>query len=229
MSSLIEVVILELKDQSETLEGSGSAATTWKEALDNLLAPEGARRVYWGKVVENPSWVRVFMEWDSHEHRHNFHPTASFAAFAEKSMTLFSEKILIAHTHLMTFHATAREALTAPVTELLSIFLPAEYTAEQVQTFEAGIRQFHENIVPEAKALRAAVGGWVTEDLPPGAAWPSTNRKTYLVCVGWNSAEDHISFSTTDVFKENVGLIVGADGFQDTINMHFHGHEVLGN
>lgn len=227
MSSPTEILILKLKDSSETLEGSGPAATTWKDAMNKLLTPDGARRVHWGKVLENPSWVRVFIEWDSLEHCMEFHPTDAFASFAEKTMTVFSDKILVAHAHLEYFHGTACEAFNAPATELLSIFFPADYTDAQAEVFEAGMRRFLQQLMPEAEAARGAAGGWVTEVVPPDPSWPSTNRKTYFLCIGWASVEDHMKARYTQVFKENIHLIREADGFQDLLNMHFHGQEVV--
>lgn len=227
MSPTTEILILKLKDSSEILEGSGTAARTWRNAVDELLTPDGARCVHWGTVLENPSWVRVFIEWDSLEHCMRFHPTDAFASFAEKTMTVFSDKILVAHAQLEDFEATARDAFNAPATELLSIFFPADYTDIQAEVFEAGMRRFLQHLMPEAKAARGAAGGWVTEVLPPDLTWPSTDRKTYFLCIGWESVEDHMKVRSTQAFKDNIHLIRGADGFQDLLNMHFHGQEAV--
>ena len=40
--------------------------------LNAILDQEGAQRAYWSLEVENPSMLRVFIDWDSVDHHTKF-------------------------------------------------------------------------------------------------------------------------------------------------------------
>jgi quinol monooxygenase YgiN len=227
MSPTTEIAILKLKDSTETLEGSSQAASTWQEILDEILSSEGAQRLYWGKAVEDPSLVRLFIEWESLEHHKKVQASEPYAALIEKIDIIFSEVTLVAHSNLKDLQHTARDVFTSPAAELLTVFFPAEYTAAQQEKFEAGMHQLLKNIEGKAKGARAAAAGWGMESDIANLKISGYKGRAFFLCIGWDRVEDHLQFRGTDAYKDNIHFIRDAEDLRDFLNMHFHGKEMV--
>jgi len=226
MAPNTEIAYFKLKDPKETLEGSGEAATTAQEIFDTIIAIDGVQRIYWGKAVEDPSIVRVFIEWESIEHHTKFQTSEAMGPFVQKFMTIFSETTLMAHSNLKDIVNTARDVYTSPASELLTVFFPAGYTTAQQDKFEADIHKLVNNI-GEAKGFRAVAAGWGLEDDIPNLTKPETKGKAFFFLVGWDTIQDHMNVREGDAFKENIHLLRDAEDLQGFLNMHFHGKEVV--
>ena len=60
MSSLpvvTEIGFLSLKPDTSIDAPDSAAGKTWKSVVDALLAQDGAKRLHWGRQVENPNLV----------------------------------------------------------------------------------------------------------------------------------------------------------------------------
>lgn len=52
-----EIGLLSLKPDTSIDVPHSAAGKTWKSVVDALLAQEGAKRLHWGRQVENPNLV----------------------------------------------------------------------------------------------------------------------------------------------------------------------------
>jgi hypothetical protein len=227
MAPVTEILIAKLKDSAESLEGSGEGASIWQETIDTIIVQDGVQRLYWGKVVEDASMVRMFIDWETFEHHKSFEASDTYHPFVEKFMSICSEVVLMSHSEIIPLDKTVRDVFTSPATELLSVFFPAEYTAVQQDKYKEGIQQLIKSIEGKAKGARAAAIGWAIEDNLPNLQKPELKGRIFFLFIGWDSVEDHLEFRGTDIFKENIHYVRQVEGMQGLLNMHFHGKEVV--
>ena len=65
MAPVTEIAYLPLKPGSNPSEADSPADSIWKDALNTVKAQPGFQRAYWSLEVENPSILRLFVDWDS--------------------------------------------------------------------------------------------------------------------------------------------------------------------
>jgi hypothetical protein len=227
MAPTTEIVILKLKDPASSLSDSSPTATLWHSILSTAISQPGAQRLHWGVVIEDPSLVRLFIDWDTLAHHKTFEASEAYAPFVENVLTIFSEITLMAHTDLKDLNGTARDVFTSPASEMLSVFFPTEYTSAQQDTFEKGMYQFLANIEGKAPGSRAAAAGWGFESDIPNLKIEGEKGRAFFLFIGWNKVEDHLAFRGTEAYRENIHFIAGAEVLRGFVNMHMHGREVV--
>lgn len=67
-----EIAVIGLVPGANIEDPNSSAGTVWQDTLTTVLDQDGAQRAYWGRQVENPSVLHLFVDWDSVEHHHKF-------------------------------------------------------------------------------------------------------------------------------------------------------------
>lgn len=72
MAPVTAVIYLPLKTGADPADASSIAASIWQDTLNAVLKQEGAQRAYWSREVENPSMLRLFVDWDSIDHQKKF-------------------------------------------------------------------------------------------------------------------------------------------------------------
>ena len=65
MAPVTEIVYVALKPGSNLSEADSPAGSVWKDSLNTVKAQPGFQRAYWSLEVENPSILRLFVDWDS--------------------------------------------------------------------------------------------------------------------------------------------------------------------
>lgn len=60
-----EIAILRLQAGKRPDDASSGPGQIFKDALDTLTEQPGFQRAYWGREVENPDNLRLFVDWDS--------------------------------------------------------------------------------------------------------------------------------------------------------------------
>ena len=75
MAPVTEIAYLPLKTGCNPSEANSPAASAWQNMLKTVLDQPGAQRAYWGLEVENPSMLRLFVDWDSIDDHLNFRKT----------------------------------------------------------------------------------------------------------------------------------------------------------
>lgn len=98
------------------------------------------------------------------------------------------------------FHPYAPSVLAeAPVTEVMTIYFPAEYSLHDQKTYDNGMRKFFEACNAHADGFLSSTGGWVDEvqKIEGGE-----EVKAYVALFGWESVNHHLAFRETTHFKE---------------------------
>jgi quinol monooxygenase YgiN len=72
MAPVTEIAYLPLKTGNNPSDAHSPAGSIWQETLRTVLDQEGAQRAYWSLEVENPSMLRLFIDWDSIDHHKKF-------------------------------------------------------------------------------------------------------------------------------------------------------------
>jgi len=94
MAPVTEVVIFSLKPNVSVsgVAGDTTAKAAWEYISNTTLEQPGAQRAYWGMEEENPSTLRLFVDWDSLEHHQDFAKT-EYAFHTPTSLSLPKEYI----------------------------------------------------------------------------------------------------------------------------------------
>jgi hypothetical protein len=72
MAPVIEIAYLPLKTGNNPADANSPAGSIWKDTLSTVLEQDGVQRAYWSLEVENPSMLRLFVDWNSIEHHKKF-------------------------------------------------------------------------------------------------------------------------------------------------------------
>jgi len=115
-------------------------------------------------------------------------------------------------THMMTaitamshvrepFQAEAPAALSAPITELLSVDLAGDVDSA---AFDERVAAFTATLKEQAAGLLALAGGWVVEERDVDGQ----KGRGYEVAIGWESLEAHMAFRETQAFRDSVPPLI---------------------
>jgi hypothetical protein len=72
MAPVTEIAYLPLKTGNNPADANSPAGSIWQGTLSTVLDQDGAQRAYWSLEVENPSMLRLFVDWESIEHHKKF-------------------------------------------------------------------------------------------------------------------------------------------------------------
>ncbi|KAF2147578.1 uncharacterized protein K452DRAFT_314696 [Aplosporella prunicola CBS 121167] len=210
MAPITEIAILPLAAGAAVEDASSPAGQIWNDTLRTVLGRDGAQRAYWGRELENPSTLRLFVDWETLEHHQRFIADASYAPFVKHLLQILDGAPLLYHSQLSPSPpAPALSDASAPATELLTVYFPSDLSAEDAATIEANIAKLTAAIVEHGgSVIKGAAGGWVVETLDYDAAKVEGGKaKAYVACVGWESVDAHVKFRDTDAFKQNITLL----------------------
>ena len=70
-----EIAILPLKDGKIPDDANSQPGQALKETLNTLTEQKGFQRAYWGREVENPNVLRLFVDWDTIDDHLSFRKT----------------------------------------------------------------------------------------------------------------------------------------------------------
>lgn len=60
-----EIAIFPLKDGKYPDDANSAPGQVFKDTMDVVSSQPGFQRAYWGREVENPANLRLFVDWDS--------------------------------------------------------------------------------------------------------------------------------------------------------------------
>ncbi|KAH7259526.1 uncharacterized protein BKA55DRAFT_562704 [Fusarium redolens] len=172
-----------------------AAAKTYQNVLETALKQPGARRVYTGVEVENPSTLWLFLDWESLEDHENYPKTADHGPIIEslKPIVDFSNSI--------------NKQDRSPVTEVLLAFFPADYDVASRATATRRLEEFTGVALKTSRDWRGISYGWSVENDVPIRGDEGKTGSMLAAFIGWPSIEAHQKFRETDDFKENIGLL----------------------
>ncbi len=126
------------------------------------------------------------------------------------------------HVPLFPEHAPAGPGNhIAPVTGVLTMYFPADYSAADKYILEEDFKRFLTTIEGNAPAPGTFAGGWVVEALPiPGT---SDKAKAFVASLGWQSTQECSAFGESQSFKGNTHPLSRAKDLQQVQEVHFSG------
>lgn len=95
------------------------------------------------------------------------------------------------------------------MTEIITVYLPSDYSESDQKTFEDGLKKLISAIENNADTYHGSAGGWAEEEV----AIPDANGekgKVYVCVIGWDSVEAHMAFRENQAFKDNRHHLRGA-------------------
>lgn len=110
-------------------------------------------------------------------------------------------------------------------TEVLSVYFPANYSTDDMKTFDTNIKAFAEIVKDTSPDAKAIVGGWGVEEVDI----PDTDEKgiVYVAFVAWTSVQKHLEYRETQAFKDSIHLLRGAKDLKGVKVFHVSTEEVL--
>ncbi|KAH6952961.1 hypothetical protein DER45DRAFT_617334 [Fusarium avenaceum] len=188
---------------------SSAAGKTYQNVIDTVLRQPGARRVYTGVEIEDPSKVWLFLDWESLEDHENYPKTAEHGPIIE------SLKPLVDFTKHTNKHVTLtpfppEDVLNkerSPVTEVLLAFFPGDYDVASRATATRRLEEFAGRALKTSRDWRGISYGWSVENDVPIRGDEANSGAMLAAFIGWPSVEAHQKFRETDDFKDNIGLL----------------------
>ncbi|KAL2429858.1 hypothetical protein ABEF95_000891 [Exophiala dermatitidis] len=209
MAPATEICFLPLQGGSYSDDASSGVDPKFKKMFDTILAQEGCQRLYWGRQVEHPSILTVFIDWDSVEHHEKFIACGTYKPFTDEVGAFLTGPPRFYHVNFDPQPPTRALADGGPfATEFITIYFPTDYSADDQKVFEASLNKLVDVARKHSQGFKTSAGGWAVEqlDLPDG----SSKAKVFIALFGWESVEAHQKFRETQVFKDNIHLLRGA-------------------
>ncbi|KAF9775666.1 hypothetical protein IL306_006217 [Fusarium sp. DS 682] len=146
-----------------------AAAKTCQNVIDTALKQPGARRVYTGVEIENPSTLWLFLDWESLEDHEKYPKSADYGPIIEslKPIVDFSKSIN-KHVTLTPFPPEdVLDKSRSPVTEVLLAFFPSDYDVASRATATRRLEQFTGLALKTSRDWRGISYGWSVENDVP--------------------------------------------------------------
>ncbi|KAL4732722.1 hypothetical protein ACLX1H_001741 [Fusarium chlamydosporum] len=191
-----------------------AAAKTCQNVIETALKQPGARRVYTGTEVEDPSRLWLFLDWDTLEDHENYPKSADHGPIIESLKPLVSfEKSINKHVTLNPFPPEdVLDRARSPVTEVLVAFFPSDYSVASRAAATRRLEQFAGQALKASPDWRGISYGWSVENDVPIRGDESNSGSMLVAFIGWPSLEAHQKFRETDDFKQNIGLLREMEG-----------------
>ncbi|KUJ08983.1 uncharacterized protein LY89DRAFT_724539 [Mollisia scopiformis] len=205
---LTEIGLMGVKPNHPIMDDSHPSGKIFTNVYTSIYAaPNSPREIYWGLELEDPLHVWAFFEWESLDAHKDF--AKSFGAEAVQDFP----KVL---THgEFSKHVEIRPTLSplrAPVTQIVTAFLPAEMAGEARERVEGLVERVVRGLRGGGGGVQGVSFGWGVEDDFPVRGEVGGMGKVLVLLVGWESVERCQWFRETGAFKENLGLLRGLEG-----------------
>ncbi|KAF4919790.1 hypothetical protein CGCVW01_v007551 [Colletotrichum viniferum] len=179
-----------------------------KHMLETAAAQPGAGRIYWGHAVEKPHQQWLFLDWDSVEEHLAYRTTPEHDVVA-KSMSSYLDWTDGYIKHIVTKPWPPTILAEAPVTEVLTLFFPAELDEAAKEDLSKQLEEFKVKALDTSPDFNGIAYGWSKENDVPITGEDGKTGNLLVAFIGWPSVEAHLKFRETEAFKENIGLLRG--------------------
>ncbi|USP73439.1 hypothetical protein yc1106_00713 [Curvularia clavata] len=197
-----EVVYLLLKSGLDI--SAGEKKIQWEDGLSTIMKQPGAKRVLWGRQIEDPDTVQMIIgmcivmvvhekDWDSLESHQAFTQSPSYKPFIEK----ISEHFLAGppnyfHVKFPAAQIAKGDPFTAPVSECFSAFFEPDYDTSKYDTQFFGFQEVMGQI--ENVGSEGIAGGWSIEKQGHEALGEGVQGQLFVLFRGWESLAAHTKF-----------------------------------
>ncbi|CEJ57515.1 hypothetical protein PMG11_06206 [Penicillium brasilianum] len=198
MSGITEIAFAPLKKGINVTDpGSDAYKTLTEEAFRRIKGWKACQRVYWGVEIEDPDKLRLFVNWDSLEAHEEANKDPAYLPAVIPIGSVCSGPHTVYHARFNPYPPTV--LAEAPVTEVMTIYFPADYSLDDQKTYDDGMRKFFKACHTHAGGFLTSTGGWVHEvqKLEDGE-----EVKAYVALFGWESVDHHLAFRETIHFNE---------------------------
>ncbi|KAM5350182.1 hypothetical protein ACJ41O_006687 [Fusarium nematophilum] len=207
--NVTEFSYVTLNEGVNAFDESSDAGKALENALVTVLKQPGARRVYTGVEIENPSNLWLFLDWESVDHHANYRKSELHGPVIEslKPHTDFT-KGLNKHVTVTPYPPEdVLDKVRSPVTEVLQAYFPSDYDVASRATATRRLEEFAGRALKTSPDWRGISYGWSVEDDVPVKGQEDKTGVMLVAFIGWPSVEAHQKFRETEPFKENIGLL----------------------
>ncbi|KAJ0375681.1 hypothetical protein COL26b_006188 [Colletotrichum chrysophilum] len=177
-----------------------------KHMLETAAAQPGAGRIYWGHAVEKPHRQWLFLDWDSVEEHLAYRTTPGHDVVA-KSMSSYLDWTDGYIKHIVTKPWPPTILAEAPVTEVLTLFFPAELEEPAKEDLSKQLEVFKVKALDTSSDSKGIAYGWSKENDVPITGEDGKAGNLLVAFIGWPSVEAHLKFRETEAFRDNIGLL----------------------
>jgi len=185
-----------------SLDRRTDSGRIWEEVLSTVLGQDGAQRCYFGHQVENPSMLRLFVDWDSIDAHKKFTKDPAYGPFVKSLLTLLDGGPKLFHVELKPHPSPGLANSTAPVTEVFTAKFPSSISSSQKDEYAKNAEKFLE-FLKTKQGFTGASSGWSDEIVD--------DAKLFVGVIGWTSVDAHMDLRNSQEFKDNVHLIRSED------------------
>ncbi|KAM0347696.1 hypothetical protein ACHAPU_004711 [Fusarium lateritium] len=209
IQNVTEFSYLAVHEDVDVFDQSSAAGKTYQNVIDTVLRQPGARRVYTGVEIENPSTVWLFLDWETLEDHENYPKSADHGPIME-SLKPLSDFTKYTNKHVTLTPFPPEDVLNkdrSPVTEVLLAFFPTDYDVASRATATRRLEEFAGRALKTSRDWRGISYGWSVENDVPVRGDEANSGAMLAAFIGWPSVEAHQKFRETDDFKDNIGLL----------------------
>lgn len=198
-----EIATIPLQAGATIEDAETPAGKIWNATLDTISQQDGYQRCYYGRQVEAPTSLDLFVDWDSYEHHQTFTKSPVYGPFEKNLSAIMDGSVNMRHATLDPHPpSNAVGNTSAPVTELIFAYLDG-----RDETYEANAKKFGEMLVSKSDACKGVSTGWVREQLAAPHGDTSDKKDVFIILVGWESKEKHMEFRGSKDVQDNIHLI----------------------
>uniref|UniRef100_L2FF46 Uncharacterized protein n=1 Tax=Colletotrichum fructicola (strain Nara gc5) TaxID=1213859 RepID=L2FF46_COLFN len=95
----------------------------------------------------------------------------------------------------------------APVTEVLTLFFPAELEEPAKEELSKQLEVFKVKALDTSSDFKGIAYGWSKENDVPITSEDGKAGNLLVAFIGWPSVEAHLKFRETEAFRDNIGLL----------------------
>ena len=197
------VVHMSLKDGislEQLLDTSSEAGKAWGTLQSTILSQPGAERLYWSTEVENPSQLRLFMDWSSLDHRLAMKNSSGYKSLVFRD-DYTTEKPVDYHVN---FEPHPPSILSEPgATEVVTVYFPSSVSESDAKDYEARMHKLVSRITDNVTdgGFKGSSMGWAVEDDIPFHDGKGDRGRVFVLFLGWASVQAHMDFRDTPHFK----------------------------
>ncbi|KAF1352282.1 hypothetical protein BDV97DRAFT_397317 [Delphinella strobiligena] len=199
-----EVATFQLKTGSNITDLNSQAGRIWQSICRTVSRADNFEGLFYGHEVETPNVAQLFVNWDSLESHKKFMTSPEYGPMVESLEAIISGPPSFVHYDFASMGKLVA-ALSAPVTELATFYLPSK-----TSSFQTNLERFEKaSSESGTNGFLGITTGWSIEDVEHEGFSEGKTGKSVLLAIGWDSIDAHMAFRETDVFKDIIGLLRG--------------------
>ncbi|KAH7141517.1 hypothetical protein B0J13DRAFT_596402 [Dactylonectria estremocensis] len=209
VKNVTEFSYVTLNEGADAFDESTDAGKVLANALDTVLRQPGAKRVYTGLEIENPSNLWLFLDWESVDHHLDYRKSEEHGPIIE-SLKTHCDFTKGMNKHVVVNPFPVEDVLDktrSPVTEVLLAHFPPDYDADSRAVAKRRLEEFTGRGLKNSPDWRGISYGWSVENDVPVKGDESKSGALLVAFIGWPSVEAHQKFRETEDFKENISLL----------------------